>query len=101
VPDVSGWLVMTEVRVECQTAATGWLCHVRLESADGSRSTHEVGVTYDDIGHLAPGTHDPTNLVRRSFEFLLEREPKESILVRFDLPMIGRYFPEYEATIRG
>jgi hypothetical protein len=32
--------------------------------------------------------------------FLLEREPKESILGQFDLPVIGRYFPEYERDIR-
>ena len=38
--------------------------------------------------------------MRRSFEFLLEREAKESILSRFDLPLIGRYFPEYEKEIR-
>ena len=38
-------------------------------------------------------------LVRRSFEFLLEREPKESILSRFDLTVISRYFPEYERLI--
>jgi hypothetical protein len=39
--------------------------------------------------------------VRRSFEFLLEREPKESILTRLDLSVISRYFPEYEREIKG
>jgi len=38
-------------------------------------------------------------LVRRSFEFLLEREPKESILSEFDITVISRYFPGYEAEI--
>jgi hypothetical protein len=38
--------------------------------------------------------------VRRSFEFLLAREPKESILRSFDLPVIGRYFPEFVRVIR-
>ena len=38
-------------------------------------------------------------LVRLSFEFLLEREPKESILRTFELPVIGRYFPEFEREI--
>ena len=37
--------------------------------------------------------------MRRSFEFLLEREPKESILARFDLSVIARYFPEYDREI--
>jgi hypothetical protein len=39
-------------------------------------------------------------LVEKSFEFLLERESNTSILSSFDLPVIGRYFPEYESTIR-
>jgi hypothetical protein len=39
-------------------------------------------------------------LVGKSFEFLLERESNTSILRSFDLPVIQRYFPEYEQTIR-
>lgn len=39
------------------------------------------------------------DLVEASFAFLLEREPKESILREFDLTVIGRYFPEYEQEI--
>ena len=34
------------------------------------------------------------------FEFLLAREPKESILPSFEIPVIGRYFPEFEREIR-
>jgi hypothetical protein len=39
--------------------------------------------------------------VEESFRFLLEREPKESILRRFNLTVISRYFPEYEREIKG
>jgi hypothetical protein len=39
-------------------------------------------------------------LVEKSFELLLERESNTSILRSFDLPVIQRYFPEYEQTIR-
>jgi hypothetical protein len=35
-------------------------------------------------------------VVEESFRFLLEREPKESIMASFDLPVISRYFPEYQ-----
>jgi hypothetical protein len=38
--------------------------------------------------------------VEESFRFLLEREPKESILRRFNLTVISRYFPEYEREIK-
>ncbi|HET9435932.1 MAG TPA: hypothetical protein VFO50_03685 [Candidatus Limnocylindrales bacterium] len=91
---------MTEIDVDCRPTADGWTCHVTLRSPDGSRTTHEVGVSSADRDRLTPDALDPTDLVRRSFEFLLAREPKESILRRFDLPLIGRYFPEYESTIR-
>ncbi len=39
-------------------------------------------------------------LIEKSFEFLLRREPKESILSSFDMRVIKRYFPEYEREIK-
>jgi hypothetical protein len=66
----------------------------------GSESTHHVSMKQADYARLAGGKIEPEELVRRSFEFLLEREPKESILSRFDLPVIGRYFPEFEREIK-
>ncbi|GIW20883.1 MAG: hypothetical protein KatS3mg065_1179 [Chloroflexota bacterium] len=76
-----------------------WLCRVIVREAS-SRTEHRVRVTQADLERLDPRSGDPTDLVRRSFVFLLEREPKESILRTFELSVIGRYFPEYEATIR-
>ena len=35
-------------------------------------------------------------IISRSFDFLLEREPSSSIMRTFDLPVIQRYFGEYE-----
>ena len=32
--------------------------------------------------------------------FLLDREPKECILGRFDVTVISRYFPEFERELR-
>ena len=43
----------------------------------------------------------PEELIEKSFQFLLARESNTMILARFDLPLIGRYFPEYERTIGG
>ena len=40
-------------------------------------------------------------LVMVVFRFLLEREPNTSILTAFDLPVIERYFPEYEQEMKG
>jgi len=49
---------------------------------------------------LTGGTIPVADLLRLSFEFLLDREPKESILRRFELPVIARYFPEYEQAMK-
>ena len=66
----------------------------------GSETTHEVTVSANDYAKLTAGKIEPEELVRKSFEFLLEREPKESILSRFDLSVISRYFPEYGREIK-
>jgi hypothetical protein len=65
-----------------------------------SQSTHRVTLMQDDYRRLSEGKIEPHELIRRSFEFLLAREPKESILAEFDLPLIGRYFPEYERELK-
>jgi hypothetical protein len=62
-------------------------------------TTHQVTVEPDYHLKLTGGRVPPETLVERSFEFLLEREDNTSILSRFDLPVIGRYFPEYERAI--
>jgi hypothetical protein len=41
----------------------------------------------------------PEQVVDAAFRFLLDREAKESILARFDLSTIQRYFPEFERTL--
>ena len=87
------------VDVRCDPAPGGWTCHVTV-SGSGTPTTHEVSVRAQDLTRLAPGAEDPTDLVRRSFTFLLAREPATSIIHRFDLTEIRRYFPEYEAEIR-
>ena len=65
-----------------------------------SSTSHRVTLKRTDYQRLAAGAIEPGEVVRRSFEFLLENEPKESILARFDLTVIGRYFPNFEREIR-
>lgn len=64
-----------------------------------STTVHTVTLKYDDYQRLTGGKVSPEKLIEKSFEFLLERESNASILTRFDLTVIGRYFPEYEKTI--
>lgn len=68
-------------------------------SEGGGRTLHTVTVEPAYARRLTGGAVLPEELVRRSFEFLLEREPKESILGSFDLSVIGRYFPGHEGEV--
>ena len=88
------------ISIEVQQKGDAWECRVTV--AEGkSQTVHTVAVERAYRDKLV-GTKVPVEqLVRKSFEFLLAREPKESILRSFSLPLISRYFPEYEKEIRG
>jgi len=58
---------------------------------------HEVTVDSTYAKKLTNGQLSTAELVNKSFEFLLERESNTSILRRFNLSLIGQYFPEYES----
>lgn len=90
---------MTAIEVDCRPSDDGWTCDVAVAD-DSGRSRHTVRLSPADLGRLDPGAADPSELVRRSFVFLLRHEPKESILASFDLPLISRYFPGFEAEMR-
>ncbi len=72
----------------------------RVTVSDARTTRHEVTLTSDYHRKLTGGKVSPEKLIERSFAFLLEREPNTSILARFDLPVINRYFPEFEETIK-
>lgn len=72
----------------------------RVDVEEGvTQTSHDVTATTADQQRYGGGA-TPERLIHASFEFLLEREPKESILASFALPVIERYFPEYAAEIR-
>lgn len=72
---------------------------VNIEGGGTSSSTHVVTVQPEYLVKLANDSASGEALVRKSFEFLLERESNGSILRSFDLAVIARYFPEYERVI--
>ena len=81
------------------THRTGSIYDVHVEDDRGS-TTHEVTVWPSDVARYAPDA-TPEELLEASFAFLLEREPKESILRRFELPVIERYFPDTRCGSQG
>ena len=71
----------------------------RVTVDDGqTKSVHDVGVSPLELAKYG-GKATAERLVEASFEFLLAREPKESILRTFHLSDIERYFPEYPKLI--
>ena len=65
-----------------------------------TQSSHRVTLRLEDYDQPASGKVERDELVRKSFEFLLEHEPKESILAQFDLRDIERYFPNFKREIK-
>ncbi len=85
-------------KIEVETLSDGAF---RVRVSDGKRETsHVVTLKSSDCERISCGKVEPSELVRMAFEFLLENEPKESILGRFDLPLIGRYFPNFEPEMK-
>ena len=87
---------MAEIRVTPKDDET-----FEVTVRESSTTTHTVKLTKDYYQKLTAGQVPPETLIEKSFEFLLERESNTMILRRFDLLVIGHYFPEYEKTIVG
>jgi hypothetical protein len=71
---------------------------VTIQEHTGS-TRHVVTLSRSDCHRLAGPDCPPGHCIEAAMRFLLEREPKESILPRFDISVIGRYFPEFEQSL--
>jgi len=65
----------------------------------GGETRHHVTMARDTCGRLTAGRHTPARCIEAAFQFLLDREPKESILRHFDVTVISHYFPEFEREL--
>ena len=72
-----------------------------IVSVGSGETRHHITMARDTCTRLSMGTHTPEQCIKAAFEFLLDREPKESILPRFDITVISRYFPEFERELPG
>lgn len=73
---------------------------VTITDDDGSSSSHVVRVDANAAG-LAERFPTHEDFIEACFRFLLEREPRESILRSFDASAIGRYFPNWQEVLGG
>ena len=66
---------------------------------DRTTTSHHVTVQNGYLQTLTTEPIAPIEIIKKSFEFLLAREPNTSILRHFDLSVIAHYFPEYTQSI--
>jgi hypothetical protein len=90
-------MVEHALTVTCEPDEGGWRCTV-IVGDDSAATEHLVEVDRATLEDLAPGA-TPEELVRESFVYLLEREPRESIMRTFELPIIARFFGDYPGEI--
>jgi hypothetical protein len=65
----------------------------------GGETRHDVTMARAVYARLTGGRAAPERCIEAAFRFLLDREPKEAILRRFDITVIARYFPEFEREL--
>jgi hypothetical protein len=68
---------------------------VRVREGRGE-SRHRVTIPAEDADRYAASGVGLDRCVEAAMAFLLDREPKESILGAFDIQVIRRYFPEFD-----
>ncbi len=85
------------LEVSARQEGNGWSAEVWVQDSR-RRSRHRVTVSQEELFRLGRG-RSVEELLRASFEFLLQREPASSILAEFPLSTIERYFPEFEAEV--
>jgi hypothetical protein len=71
---------------------------VVLRDARG-KARRRVTVSPADAARFAKLAAEPVRAVEAAMAFLLDREPKESILDAFDIGVIRRYFPEFDEML--
>tara|TARA_B000000609_G_scaffold156534_1_gene149289 strand:- start:410 stop:679 length:270 start_codon:yes stop_codon:yes gene_type:complete len=62
---------------------------------------HIVSVTDQMLLNLTNNKTSKEELLNFSFNFLLEREANTSILSKFDIIVISKYFPEYISKVEN
>ena len=102
------YLILYMVRINVITIPPlgdkSWRYNVEITESDGSgsKTIHLVTMDRDYYMNLTEkGRIIPEEFIKKSFEFLLNRESKDSVLRQFDIAQINDYFPEFEKEIKN
>jgi hypothetical protein len=72
-----------------------------VEVEEGNEVTgHKVRLPRSFLDDLLLTGVDEEQIVRETFDFLLEREPANSILAEFSLDDVSRYFPDFPEELQ-
>ncbi len=66
-----------------------------VEVSDNVKTSHNVVINDKVYKQLTNGVISKSELLEKSFEFLLDREPNTSILTNFEIQIISHYFSDY------
>lgn len=86
---------LPEIQIAASATPGAYLVSVRTHAA----TQHRVTVSPAYLAELGLAAQPAATVLHAAFRFLLEREPNTSILSRFDLRDIERYFPEFRREI--
>ncbi|MDC4224216.1 MAG: hypothetical protein MPW15_08310 [Candidatus Manganitrophus sp.] len=92
-------MAMKMIHVERIEAAEEPLEFCVIVGEEHSETKHEVTMAESVYKKLTDGKVTPERCIQAAFQFLLDREPKESILSRFDVTVISQYFPSFERDL--
>jgi hypothetical protein len=91
--------VSATVVVACAGADDPLIFDVTVREEKGE-TRHRVTLCRADLSRLGKGA-SPEATIEAAFRFLLDREPKESILGRFDISVVSHYFPQFEGALEN
>jgi hypothetical protein len=89
---------MIEVERTAEGDPMGFAVTVREPNG---QTSHQVSMSRQTWQQLSDGQYPAEQCIDAAFRFLLDREPKESILRRFDVALIAHYFPSFERDLPG
>ena len=100
-PPYESWKVCRIFRmIEIKCTADGDPLEFAVIVRNGASETrHQVTIARALCQRFCAGKHTREQCIDAAFRFLLDREPKEAILRRFDVKVISRYFPEFEREL--
>lgn len=76
----------------------GWRAEVVVGGEDDA-TAHTVSLSRTLATKLSgQDDPDPREILVKTFDFLLHKEPKESILQEFDVSTVSTFFPDFEQS---